>query len=322
MAQLNTGVAKEIQYALASVVTATPYHIATGYVNSADMGASYAVQGLKMLSGQNQYNIGITEISDGYVYSVPYANIQNLLETVAPSNGLINNDWVYASQLREENEGLRFLCDFYKYLMYSSVYAYVSAIVRNVEMFQNMPVSEVATVVNTLARCLMAYPDMKDNAFITLGNVTKQFNDALNENRAHPQFQAMLQQWITLVRQVYDYLTNNENYVADLQIFGNSYVWNVAIAGVTNQVITYHRNIRYPLYGINFETLKTALTSVNFPFADITIIDMNEGKQAYNISTYGQQGSAIVKQCCQFADSGNGVMLRIMFTPRKVVINA
>ena len=66
--EVNQNVPAEIRYTVANVVTTTPFHIARGYVNSADAGAAYAIQGLKTLSQNNQFGISIIELKDGFLY--------------------------------------------------------------------------------------------------------------------------------------------------------------------------------------------------------------------------------------------------------------
>ena len=323
--EVNQNVPAEIRYTVANVVTTTPFHIARGYVNSADAGAAYAIQGLKTLSQNNQFGISITELKDGFLYSVPYNNLGALLDYVAPQCGLIDNNWVYEAQQYEENEGRRFLNDFYTYALYTSVFSYLSAVIKNADMVSQMSMKAVQDVVNSVSHCLASYREIRDSAFVTFGNMTQQFSDMLSMDMSltveSPKFKQAWGNWFAMAQKMYSYLMTNQNYTKGLQIFDDSYVWNIAFAGVTAQSTTYHRNIKYPLYNIGYESLGRALCSVNYSFSDITIIDMDAGDSAYSITTFAQQGKNIVKQCCAFADSGNGVMLRIMFSPKRVVVN-
>lgn len=314
--QINQSVPKEVQFAVSQILSALPYYLTTAYVNSCDKGADLALRGLSTLNQDTTYRIRIHEVQDGYVYNVPFETIHLLLELVIPKSDMIDSEWIHIAQTFEEQNKNRFWAELQILMYFVANMGYVSSVVQSETELRDADIEALSDVVRSMTMSLMTY-NVQDNAFLSLLNLSQAFNNELSRNILNP---THFGQWLTLVKNVYKYLIGDNKYTGNLQQFGDNYVWNITVAGVTNQDITMHRNIPYPLYTIGLDMIISLLSSVKNDFVDVLIIDPYDGEVAYDVKTLGVQANEVIKKCCCFADSGNGIVLRIMFKPTRKVV--
>lgn len=316
--------AQEVRYVLSKVVQSLPYYSTNAYVDNCDQGIALAVNGLKTLNGDRQYRISVMQVKDGYVFNIPPDSMNNLLVQALGDSSVIDDKWVYTSQMREENEKNRFRTDFVNTVQHLAVMGYIRNIVEKGQQVAELDLDNISVIVGSLAACLAENGGgYNDQVLSYLSNVTQSFNQMLvNQQVKDNHYQQAYQQWWQTCKQYYDYMAQNQAFYSKLQNIGDSYVLNVAIAGITQQTVTYHRNVPYPLYGITIPSVLSMMSQFKYPYADISIIEQEMGTAAFDIKTLENQGRSVIKQCCALCDSGNGVMLRFLITPnRKMMVD-
>lgn len=322
---VNMEIPQEVRYALSKVISSLPYYSTNGYVDSCDQGIALAVQGLKTLNSNQQYRVNIMQVLNGYVFNIPFDTIGQLMNITLGDSSFIDDKWVYTGQLREESEKNRLKQDITGTVQHISVMAYVRNIVEKAQELASFDLDNIAVIVSSLAACLMENGGQyNDQALQYLSGVTQQFNQLLiNQRIKDNRFNEMFMTWWNTCKQYYDYMPPTCDFYRRLKLSndGTSYIMTIAVAGLTQQTETRHRNIPYALYGVSLPGLISFLGQFKYPFARISVIKQTGDTAAYDIETLDNQGRSVVKECAEICDSGNGVLLRLMITPnRKTVV--
>ena len=321
---VNMEMAQEVRYVLSKVVQSLPYYSTNAYVDNCDQGIALAVNGLKTLNSDRQYRISVMQVKDGYVFNIPFDSMSVLLAQAMGDSSVIDDKWVYTSQMREENEKNRFRTDFINTVQHLSVMGYVRNIVEKAQQVAELDLDNISVIVSSLAACLAENGgNYNDQILAYVSNVTQSFNQMLmNQQTKDNNYQQAYQQWWQTCKQYYDYMAQNVAFYSRLRNVGDSYIWNIAVAGITQQTQTYHRNIPYTLYGISIPCLLSLLSQFKYPYADISVIEQDMSTVAFDIKTLENQGRSVIKQCAALCDSGNGVLVRLLITPtRKMMVD-